>query len=112
MPARWSEWRLFPDPRERGILVAPFGPGCYELRVGTQLLLYGKGNHVAERMTSLLPEPWGCGTRNRNNAIKRADVLSHLGAVEYRTLACGSIGEAIAEEEKLRARRADYVHQS
>ena len=110
MAARWSEWRLFPDPRERGILVAPFGPGCYELRIGEQLLLYGKGNHVAERMTSLLPEPWGCGTRN--NAAKRADVLSHLGAVEYRTLACASIEEAMAEERKLWARRADYMHQS
>ena len=109
MAARWSEWRLFPDPRKHGELVAPFGPGCYEVRIGEQLLLYGKGNHVAERLTSLLPEPWGCGTRN--NASKRADVFSQLGVVEYRTLACGSIAEAIEEEEKLGARRSDYVHQ-
>ena len=42
---------------------------------------------------------------------KRADVFSQLGVVEYRTLACGSIAEAIEEEEKLGARRSDYVHQ-
>lgn len=110
MAARWSEWRLFPDPRKHGVLVAPFGPGCYELRVGEKLLLFGKGNHVAERMTSLLPDPLGCG--KRNNASKRSDVCSNLGVVEYRTLACASIKEAIAEERKLWARRADYVHQS
>jgi hypothetical protein len=28
MNADWSDWRAFPDPREKGILVAPFGPGC------------------------------------------------------------------------------------
>jgi len=29
-------WRSFPDPRQGGILVAPFGPGCYELRMQTE----------------------------------------------------------------------------
>lgn len=28
----WSEGRALPDPRNFGILVAPFGPGVYELR--------------------------------------------------------------------------------
>ena len=106
----WSEWRLFPDPRQRGILIAPFGPGCYELRVGDQLLLYGKSGHVAHRMTSLLPTPLGCGTRN--NEDKRQDVRSQLGRVEYRTLACDTIEQAEAEERKLAAKRSEYLHQS
>ena len=97
----WSEWRLFPDPRRQETLTAPFGPGCYELRVGTQLLLFGSGAHCAARMTSLLPRPLGCGTRN--NARKRADVLEYLGRAEYRTLACASIAEARAEERKLKS---------
>jgi hypothetical protein len=25
----WSEWRPFPDPRQGGMLTAPFGAGCY-----------------------------------------------------------------------------------
>ncbi len=62
MSTEWSEWRLFPDPRKSEILVAPFGPGCYELRNGEQLVLYGRGAHVAYSMTSLLPSDLGWGT--------------------------------------------------
>ena len=32
MAPDWSDWRDFPDPRSFGILVAPFGPGVYEMR--------------------------------------------------------------------------------
>jgi len=38
MADQWSEWRRFPDPRKLEFLIAPFGPGCYELRDGEQLL--------------------------------------------------------------------------
>lgn len=107
MGSQWSEWRLFPDPRKREVLVAPFGAGCYELRVGTQLLLFGRSSHVAYRMTSLLPEPFGRGTRN--NLGKRNDVMARLGMVEYRTLACATIEEATLEEEKLRVRGSEYL---
>ena len=75
MAREWSDWRRFPDPRKLELLIAPFGPGCYELRNGMQLVLFGKGNHVAERMASLLPPPYGCGTRN--NQAKRKYVFEH-----------------------------------
>jgi hypothetical protein len=103
----WSEWRLFPDPRQKGILTAPFGPGCYQLRDGKQLVLYRRGGHVAQRMTSLLPQPLGCGTRN--NEGKRKYVLEHLGTIEYRTLACASDEEARSEENQLRSQSLDYL---
>src|SRR6266850_30 len=101
MPQVWSEWRIFPNPRHQGILVAPFGPGCYELRNGGQLVLFGQGGHVAYRMTSLLPKEWGCGTRN--NQEKRDCVLKYLGRIEYRTLACDTTREARIAERKLRS---------
>jgi hypothetical protein len=82
----WSEWKLFPDPRKSEMLVAPFGAGCYELRLDNEKILFGKGGHVALRMTSLLPAPEGSGTRN--NKGKRGFVLENLGRIEYRTLAC------------------------
>jgi len=106
-PPKWSTWRSFPDPRQRGILLAPFGPGCYELRNGRQLVLYGQGAHVAHRMTSLLPEPSGCGTRN--NRQKRECIFQHLDRIEYRTLACATRGEAKDEERRLRFRRSEYL---
>jgi len=107
MPLKWSNWRLFPDPRQRGILIAPFGPGCYELRNGKQLVLYGQGGHVAHRMISLLPAPWGCG--GRRNREKREYVLKYLGRIEYRTLACATHGEAKEEERALRTRKSEYL---
>lgn len=77
MATEWSEWRSFPDPRKSGMLIAPFGPGCYQLRNGEQLVLFGQAGHVAYRMTSLLPDPLGCGTRG--NEGKRKYVCEHLG---------------------------------
>jgi hypothetical protein len=110
MTQQWSDWCLFPDPRKLHSLTAPFGPGCYELRNGARLVLYGKGSHVAERMTSLLPAPFGCGTRN--NRDKRKYVFDHLGSIEYRTLACATPAEADACERQLKDNRAAYIFQT
>ena len=84
MTPGWSDWRSFPDPRNGEILAAPLGAGCYELRHRDgRLILFGMAGHVAYRMTSLLPEPFGTG--HRSNAGKRAYVLEHLQDIEYRT---------------------------
>jgi hypothetical protein len=107
--ADWSEWLLFPDPRNQGILVAPFGPGCYDLRNGNQAVTFGMGRNVAARMSSLLPPPLGCGTRN--NEDKRDYIHLNLGNIEYRTLACKTLEEAAAEERTLKARRSHYRYQ-
>ena len=106
MAAEWSEWRRFPDPRKLELLTAPFGPGCYQLRDGVQLLVFGMGGHVAQRMSSLLPAPEGCGTRN--NKGKRKWILDRLGRIEYQTLACATVKEAKECERGLRANRTSY----
>ena|ERR1700676_2563883 len=59
MTNKWSKWRRFADPRRLELLTAPFGPGCYVLRDGEQLVLYGMGGHLTQRMVSLLPSPFG-----------------------------------------------------
>lgn len=102
---QWSEWRPFPDPREGGYLIAPFGPGVYELRHHStgQGILFGEGGNLAARMSSLLPEPLGCGTRR--NEGKRRHVLEHLADVEYRTMATDSREDAKMAEAYIRARR-------
>jgi hypothetical protein len=110
MSQKWSKWRLFPDPRKRELLTAPIGPGCYALCDGEQLVLYGMGNHVALRMTSLLPSPHGSGTRN--NFGKRQYVVHRLGSIKYRTLACGTAEEAKKRELKLKANREAYKFQT
>ena len=99
----WSSWRSFPDPRRGEMLVAPMGPGVYELRVATtgELLLFGIGRSVAHRMATLLPEAAG-GVGGRRNDKKREAVLEALQDLEYRTLPCRNRAEAKTAEDALR----------
>jgi hypothetical protein len=62
--------------------------------------------HVAARMTSLLPPPYGTGTRR--NDEKRKYILRHLSGLEYRTLACGTRTEAVQCELELVANKDNY----
>ena len=99
----WSEWRPFPDPRARDVLIAPFGPGVYEIRHACRddkLVLFGIGGHVAVRFSSLLPKPYGKGARN--NKVKREYCLTHLADLEYRTLATTTRNEAAAIEREIK----------
>lgn len=109
---RWSEWLQFPNPKNCGYLVAPFGPGCYELRnrASGKLVLYGEGGNTASRMSSLLPKPLGCGTRN--NAKKREHVLANISSIEYRTIAFATRLEAKECERELRRNKAAYLFQT
>jgi len=91
-------WAPFPDPRKKGMLLAPFGPGCYELRHGEKLVLFGMGG---------LPTPLGRGTRN--NANKRAYIENHLAEIEYRTFACASRQQAVEQECLLAANKGAYM---
>jgi hypothetical protein len=108
MIGKGSSWRSFPDPTKGGILVAPFGPGCYELRHrrSRKLILFGKGGHVASRMTSLLPKPMGTGVRK--NRRKRKYIRTHLPDIEYRTFPCTTREDATECENRLRANRDRY----
>ncbi len=104
----WSKWLKLPDPREKEYLYAPFGPGVYELRrkKTKRLILFGKGNNVAYRMSSLLPKPYGCG--GRENKDKRKYVLKHIEDIEYRTLACKTSVEAHIKEKQLK-KNGQYI---
>jgi glyceraldehyde-3-phosphate dehydrogenase (NADP+) len=57
-------------------------------------------------LTSLLPHPWGIGTRN--NSQKRRYLLKHLAEIEYQTLACTNRQAAIKAERTIAARRDEY----
>jgi len=48
----WTKWAPFPDPRKKQFLVAPLGPGVYELRLkGTgKPVLVGVGRRCALRI--------------------------------------------------------------
>jgi len=90
----WSEWKPFPDPRKQEFIQAPFGPGVYELRRSDtkEFVLRGKGKNCAYRMTSLLPLPYGRGTRK--NEEKRRYVFQNIKLIAYRCCACSTDAEA------------------
>ena len=108
MGQEWSEWRKFPDPRFCEFLIAPLGPGCYDIRRKDteQLVCFGVGGHVALRMTSLLPAPLGRGTRN--NKLKREYIAEHLPYIEYRTIPCTTRTEALKIEKGLKSNKKTY----
>ncbi|MBM3566500.1 MAG: hypothetical protein FJX42_10370 [Alphaproteobacteria bacterium] len=106
---KWSKWRPFPNPERGGLLIAPFGPGCYQLRLRKKkrLILFGQSGHVAHRMTSLLPNPRGTGTRR--NSTKRTCVHLHISEIEYQTIACKDRRAAKKVEENLRKDKSAYM---
>jgi hypothetical protein len=110
----WTDWKPFPDPAKGGFIVAPFGPGCYELRdTGSgKLVLFGSAGHVAYRMSSLLPSGAGRAPSGatRNNAGKRDYVRAHLAEIEYRVIALASRDDAKDfERRELWSRRDQYI---
>jgi hypothetical protein len=85
---KWTEFSPFPSPLRLEYLHAPFGPGVYELKnaKNKELVYVGEGGHVAWRMTSLLPAPYG--KRTRNNVKLRQYVFDNLNDIHYCALAC------------------------
>ena len=99
----WTEWQSFPAAEINQFLSAPSGPGVYELRRRStrEYVLVGRSVKVARRMRSLLPKPYGRGTRN--NLAKRQYVLDNIDDVDYRTVDCTTRDEAKAIEKALLA---------
>lgn len=98
----WSEWRIFPDPREGEYLVAPFGFGVYQLKNSkiNDFTIFGRSKNLAYRMSSLLPTHLGAS--GRNNEEKKKYVLSNIENIEYRTVAFTSEKEMKDCERELR----------
>jgi hypothetical protein len=97
----WSEWRPFPDPRKREFLIAPIGPSLYEIRRRSDggLMILGRGNNCASRMSTLLPSPFGGG--GRNNVRKREFMLLNLEDMDYRCCPLSSEEECRVAERIL-----------
>jgi hypothetical protein len=99
----WTKWQLFPNPRKKGYLLAPFGFGVYQLfnKKTNEYVLFGSGNNCAYRMTSLLPKPFGSGTRRNEN--KRKYVLENISHIQYRCMAFENVKEMKDFEKKLKS---------
>lgn len=106
---QWSQWLPFPDPKNRGILCAPFGPGVYQLRNNktNEFVLFGQGKNVSERMTSLLPNQ--VNSNKRRSEVKKRYVYENLRGIEYRTIALDDKEDAV-DFEKYVKQQEKYIY--
>ena len=100
---KWTDWKPMPSPETCRTIVAPSGPGVYQIRDKTtkQLIQFGIGVECQKRMKSLFPEPYGVGRRNNSN--KRSHILMNWKQLEYRTMATNTREEAVLIERELKA---------
>lgn len=101
----WSEWKPMPSPELCRKIIAPLGPGIYQIRnkVSNTFVLFGIGKRCQQRMKSLYPAPFGTGTRN--NKEKRDYILQHWENLEYRTLGVETRSQAKLIEDGIKAQR-------
>lgn len=106
----WSEWCPFPAAEMLYDIDAPICPGVYELRLAdTDESVYcGKSKTVSTRMQSLLPKPWGKGTRN--NVGLRSFILENIERIEYRTVALQTEWEAQQLETMMKRNKRYLFH--
>ena len=107
----WADWKSFPDPRKGEYLNVPFGSGVYQLRnrrIG-KFVLFGTSKNLAYRMSSLLPKPFGAGTRK--NEDKPNYVLNNIQDIEYRTISFINNDEA-KRFEKNTKHKEEYLFNS
>jgi hypothetical protein len=97
----WTKWLPFPPPKNIRNIIAPNGPGVYELKnkVTGEYVLVGISVGVRRRMKSLMPAPYGVG--RRNNYMKRQYVLDNYQNIVYRTISTADRVEAEKIERSL-----------
>ena len=92
MRVDWTPWHREPDRLTRPMLIAPMGPGLYELRlVSGEPLLLGSAQAVASTLTDLLPDP---DRERRGSGARESAVVDEGEPIEYRTRPCDSIAAA------------------
>lgn len=99
---KWTNWIKFPAPDSIRNIRGPKGPGVYQIKNETtdELILFGIGGECQKRMQSLMPAPWGSGTRNASD--KRKYVYENYKDLVYRFIATKTRDEAAKIENFLR----------
>jgi hypothetical protein len=105
----WTDWRPFPDPRLGQLLVAPFGPGVFDLRIKSseENILFGVCQSVASRMTTLIPHD--IKTPKYASSSRRRFLVSSLALLEYRTISCRTRADAERAAQALDPNTYRYV---
>jgi len=102
MISRWSDWRRFPRAHRGDNIVAPIGPGIYEIRTASTgaLFRFGVTENIAQTLASLSPKP----RASFRSWFFRAD-RNAIPDLEYRTCATSTKAEAKAAAAGMIGRR-------
>jgi hypothetical protein len=101
----WTSWIKFPSPQYLREIKGPKGPGIYQVKnVKTdELILFGIGGHCQDRMQSLMPAPYGSGTRNASD--KRDYIFENYENLVYRYFATKTREDAANIERGLKSQK-------
>ena len=101
--SRWTNWIKFPAPEKIRDIRGPAGPGVYQVKNEKtgELILFGIGGECQKRMQSLMPAPWGTGTRNASD--KRQYIYDNYKDLVYRFIKTDTRKEAADIERAIKA---------
>lgn len=101
----WTAWIKFPEPSKIRDIRGPSGPGIYQVRniLTEEMILFGIGGECQKRMQSLMPAPWGRGTRNADD--KRRYVYKNYKSLVYRFRSTETREAAADIERDLKAQK-------
>jgi hypothetical protein len=107
MPARWTEWKSFPDMYLGEIIQAPVSPGAYEVcdASSRRQIAFGPSRNVARTLARLLKP----GVIGRLSPFRWLRMRHVRGELEYRFLPTGSVSDARVAVDQVLGRREALV---
>ena len=101
--SEWSNWRSMPSPETCREIIAPKGPGVFQIRhkETEEYVFFGISIKCRERMHSLYPIPYG--VFNRDNEKRMKYVFENWISLEYRTIATENRKEAVLIQRELKS---------
>ena len=92
MPARWTEWKSYPDAYHGELIQAPVGPGVYEVCDAStrEQVAFGSAPNVARTLSDVLMR----GKMGRLSFLLFARQRQERGALEYRAWPTATLAEA------------------
>ncbi|MBN8979808.1 MAG: hypothetical protein J0I29_00820 [Rhizobiales bacterium] len=105
MIAAWSEWKRYPKIARGEALVAPAGPGIFEVRHVSSgaLFAFADTGNLAEALSNL-----AFGSKSLLSFFGRRNPLA-LPDLEFRTLSTASRADAKIAAERVIGRREAYM---
>jgi hypothetical protein len=107
MPARWTEWKSFPDAYYGETIEAATGPGVFEVCDAStrQHVAFGASRNVSQSLHNVLKPGW----LRRLSPFRWIRMRRVRGELEYRFLPTASVADAKVAVGQILGRREALV---